>query len=109
MSAGVEFSADAVRQHADAVSGLSGEVAQARGAVGQVAMDGQAYGQLCQFLPALLSPLFGSATEVMNDAVEALGETSLKLRTTASAMTTTDAGSAGNLKAAGAPTIDLPL
>ena len=96
-------------QHAGAVSGVSDDMAQARGAVGQVTMDSQAYGQLCQFLPTLLSPLFGSATEVMNDAVESLGETALKLRTTASAMTTTDAGSAGNLKAAGTPTIELPL
>lgn len=109
MSAGVQFPADAVLQHAGAVSGVSDEMAQARAAVGQVVMDSQAYGQLCQFLPTLLSPLFGDATEVMNDAVEALGETALKLRATASTMTATDAGSAGHLKAAGTPTGDLPL
>lgn len=109
MSAGVEFPADAVLRHADAVSGVSDEMAQARAAVDQVVMDSQAYGQLCQFLPALLSPLFGDATEVMNDAVEALGETALKLRATASTMTATDDRSAGNLRAAGTPTIDLPL
>jgi hypothetical protein len=109
VSTGVEFPADAVLQHAGAVSGVSNEMAQARAAVGQVVMDSQAYGQLCQFVPTLLSPLFGNATEVMNDAVEALGETALKLRTTASSMTATDAGSAANLKAAGTPTIELPL
>lgn len=109
MSAAVEFPADAVLRHADAVSGVSDEMAQARAAVGQVVMDSQAYGQLCQFLPDLLSPLFGDATEVMNDVVEALGETALKLRATASTMTAADAGSAGNLKAVGNPTIELPL
>lgn len=109
MSAGVEFPADAVLQHADAVSGVSDEMAQARAAVGQVVMDGQAYGQLCQFLPALLSPVFGDATEVLNAAVEALGETALKLRATASTMTAADARSAGNLRAAETSTVDLPL
>lgn len=109
MSSGVEFPADAVLQHAGAVSGVSDEMTQARAAAGQVVMDSQAYGQLCQFLPNLLSPLFGDATEVMGDAVEALGETALKLRATASTMTATDAGSAGDLKAAGTPSVELPL
>lgn len=109
MSAGVEFPADAVRRHADAVSKAADEMAQARAAAGEVAMDSQAYGQLCQFLPVLLSPLFGSAAEVMNDAVDTLGETALKLRTTASDMTSSDAGSAQRLKAAAGPGHDLPL
>jgi hypothetical protein len=82
---------------------------QVRAAAGQVAMDSGAYGQLCQFLPALLSPLFGSATEVMNEAADALGETALNLRNTASAVTSTDAGSAQRLNAAASPVLDLPL
>ncbi|WP_433373959.1 type VII secretion target [Actinoplanes sp. CA-142083] len=109
MSPTVEFPAEAVLRHSDSVRGASDELATARSAVGEVVMDSQAYGQLCQFLPALLSPLFGTATGVMNDAVEALGETARKLRTTASAMTTADAGSAGRLEAAAGPGIDLPL
>lgn len=109
MSSGVEFPAEAVLRHSDAVSGASDEMAQARAAVGVVTMDSQAYGQLCQFLPGLLSPLFGLATEVMNDAVEALGETALKLHATASGMTATDVGSAGRLDAAAGPGLELPL
>ncbi|GGK95967.1 type VII secretion target [Mangrovihabitans endophyticus] len=109
MSSGVQFPADAVLRHATAVSGVSEEMAQARAAVDQVVMDSQAYGQLCQFLPTLLSPLFGDATEAMNDAVDALGETALKLRATASTMTATDTGSAEKLTAAASPTIELPL
>jgi hypothetical protein len=109
VSAGVEFPAEAVARHAGEVGQASDEMAQARSAVGQIVMDSAAYGELCQFLPALLSPLFGSATEVMNDAVEALGETSLKLRATSSDMTVTDVDSARRLNAAGPASLDLPL
>lgn len=109
MSAGVEFPTEAVLEHSTAVHEASLGMAQARAAAGEVVMDSQAYGQLCQFLPALLSPLFGSATGVMNDAADALGETALKLRTTAASMTTTDAGSARRLETAAGPGIDLPL
>jgi excreted virulence factor EspC (type VII ESX diderm) len=109
VSADVEFPGASVLQHAAAVSEVSDRMAQARSAVREVTMDGQAYGQLCQFLPGLLSPLFGGAVEVMNDAVEALSETALKLRTTAAAIEATDAGSAGRLADAAGPGLDLPL
>lgn len=107
MSAGLEFPAEAVLRHASAVSEASDEMARARSAAGEVAMDSQAYGQLCQFLPALLSPLFGSATEVMSDAVDALGETSVRLRATATEMNAADVGSARRLTAVQG--LDLPL
>lgn len=109
MSAGVEFPAASVRQHAGAVSDASAKMAQARSAVREVTMDSQAYGQLCQFLPVLLSPVFGSAVDVMNDAVEALDETALKLRETAADMDVTDEGSARRVRAAAGPGLDLPL
>jgi hypothetical protein len=109
VSAGVEFPAESVLQHAAAVSDASGQMTQARSAVREVTMDGQAYGQLCQFLPNLLSPIFGSAIDVMNDAVDALDETALKLRTTATAMEATDAGSARRLDKAAGPGLALPL
>jgi hypothetical protein len=72
-------------------------------------MDSQAYGQLCQFLPGLLSPLFGSAVEVMNDAVDALAETALKLRATATDMDSADVGSSRRLHSAAGPGLELPL
>jgi hypothetical protein len=109
MSTGVEFPAEDVLRHADAVTEASDDMAQARSAAGVVTIDSQAYGQLCQFLPALLSPLFGSATEVMNDAADSLGETALSLRRTASDVTSTDAGSAERLRAVAGPGLDLPL
>jgi uncharacterized protein YukE len=105
----MQFPAEAVQRHADAVNEAADGMAQARAAVGEITMDGRAYGQLCQFLPSLLSPLFGSASEAMNDAVDALGETALKLRATAANMTATDAGSASRLEAAARPALDLPL
>ena len=109
MSAGLEFPAASVLQHATAVGETSDRMAQAKSAVREVTMDSQAYGQLCQFLPALLSPIFGSAVEVMNDAVEALGETALKLRATATDMQAADAGSARRLSSAAGPGLELPL
>ncbi|MEU8232709.1 hypothetical protein AB0C12_24270 [Actinoplanes sp. NPDC048967] len=109
MSADVEFAAEAVLQHADAVSEASDAMAQARAAAGEVVMDSQAYGQLCQFLPALLSPLFGTMTEVMNQAVDAVAESALNLRKTAADMTATDSGNARRMDAAGGPGIELPL
>ena len=109
MTAGVEFPAASVRQHAAAVSEASDRMAQARSAAGEVSMDSQAYGQLCQFLPGLLSPLFGGAVEVMGEAMDALGETALKLRSTATAMHAADAGAAGRLGQAAGPDLDLPL
>ena len=97
MSAGVRFPAASVLHHAAAVSDASEQLTQARSAVREVSMDGRAYGQLCQFLPGRLSPLFGSAVRAMNDAAEALGETALKLRATAAAMNATDFGIARRL------------
>lgn len=109
MSAGVQFPAESVLSHADAVRAASDGMAQARGAAGEVAMDNRAYGQLCQFLPTLLSPLFAGASGVMNDAIEALEETALKLRATASSMAAADADSAHRLDTAAGPGLDLPL
>ncbi|GAA2649801.1 hypothetical protein GCM10010436_76640 [Paractinoplanes durhamensis] len=72
-------------------------------------MDSAAYGQLCQFLPGLLSPVFTGAAEVMADAVEALSETALKLRATAGGMDAADLGSAGRVTDAGGSGPVLPL
>jgi hypothetical protein len=109
MSSAVEFPAASVLRHADAVTDAAEELNQARSAVREVSMDIQAYGRLCQFLPGLLSPLFGGAIEVMNDATEALAETGTKLRTTASAMEDADVGSAQRLDSAAGSGLVLPL
>jgi hypothetical protein len=105
----VEFPAESIRQHVITVNDVSEQMSLARSAVREVTMDSQAYGQLCQFLPSLLTPLFGGAAEAMSDAVEALAETSLKLRATVLAMEATDAANARALHDAAGPAIDLPL
>lgn len=101
MSSGMQFPAEAVRLHAAAVSEAAERMAVARSAVHEVSMDRQAYGEICQFLPGLLSPLFGGAVEVLNGAVESLSETALKLRATAATIEAADVGSARRLSEAG--------
>jgi hypothetical protein len=100
-----------VRAQAATVDRTAGEVETARDAVRQVTMDTGAYGVLCQFLPGLLSPLFGLAVEAMHGSIDALHETAAKLRGTADAAEHTDQGSAGRIRAAGhgTPRIELPL
>ena len=109
MSSGVQFPADAVLRNAAATDEASERMAQARSAVHEVTMDSDAYGQLCQFLPTRLSPLFGDAVEVVNGAVEALGETALKLRSTVTAIQVADAANASRIANAAGPGIELPL
>ncbi|GIM90319.1 hypothetical protein [Paractinoplanes toevensis] len=106
---GVQFPAASVLHHAAAVTEASDRMVQARSAVREVTMDSRAYGQLCQFLPGLLSPLFSSAVEVMTDAADALNETALKLRGTAAAMDAADTGSARRVDDAGGSGSVLPL
>ncbi|MFC4065115.1 type VII secretion target [Actinoplanes subglobosus] len=101
MSAGIRFPAEAVRQHASLVGEVADQMAVARSAVRQVSMDAGAYGEICGFLPGLLSPLFGAAVEVLNGAVDALSETALKLGVTAEAIEATDVESAYRLTEAG--------
>ncbi|KUL28789.1 hypothetical protein ADL15_31105 [Actinoplanes awajinensis subsp. mycoplanecinus] len=91
------FPAEAVRQHAAAVSEVVEQMTQARSAVHEIVMDDQAYGEICRFLPGLLSPLFAGAVEVVNGAVDALAETALMLRATADTIEVTDVDSAQQL------------
>ena len=106
---GVRFPADAVHRHAGSVDGIADAVAQARAAVHEVGMDTQSYGQLCQFLPGLLSPIFALAVDALDDSGAALRETANNLRTTATATTATDAAAGQRVRAAGGPLLDLPL
>jgi hypothetical protein len=86
----VEFPIPLVQRHAHTVDTIADAVTTARSAVHEVAMDTQAYGQLCQFLPALLSPVFGMALDALHESIGALHETADKLRLAASATASTD-------------------
>jgi hypothetical protein len=104
----VQFPAAAVRQHAAGVDGIADAVRLARSAVHETSMDTQAYGQLCQFLPGLLSPLFALATGALGDAGESLQEAADNLRAAAAGTTATDQDAARRLMAAGGHPGPLP-
>ncbi|WP_203840575.1 hypothetical protein [Winogradskya humida] len=75
-------------------------------------MDTQAYGQLCQFLPGLLSPIFAIAIGAFDDADDSLRETADKLRAVVAGTTSTDDLTSQNVRAAGGgpgPLPELPL
>ncbi|BCJ56039.1 hypothetical protein Asp14428_75140 [Actinoplanes sp. NBRC 14428] len=105
----IRFPAPAVERHAGSVDGIADSVVRARAAVTEVAMGAEAYGQLCQFLPVLLNPLFDQAIGAMNDATDALRETADNLRAAAASVTATDVKAGGRITSAGAPMLDLPL
>jgi uncharacterized protein YukE len=108
---GMQIPIDAVRAHAGTVDQVGAEMEQARSAVTEVTMDTGAFGQLCQFLPAVLSPVFGLALDALDGTIDALHSTADDLRATADAASATDAGSARRVTAAdsGRPLIELPL
>ncbi len=86
----VEFPISLVQQHAGSVDVVADAVSTARAAVHEVSMDTQANGQLSQFLPALLSPVFGLALDALHESIGSLQETADKLRMAASNTEVTD-------------------
>lgn len=106
---GLEFPAAAVRQHATSVDGIADAVRQARSAVHEVTMDGQAYGQLCQFLPGLLSPIFALAIGALDDADDSLRETADALRGVVADTAAADERAERGVTTAGGPLPELPL
>jgi hypothetical protein len=105
---GVQFPITAVQRHAGTVDGVADAVEQARSAVREVSMDTQAYGKLCQFLPALLTPVFALAVHAMTGSVEALHDTAAGLRAAADSTEATDETSARRVHTAGRPAGRLP-
>ena len=105
----VQFPVPQVERHAASVDAIADSVAQARAAVTEVTMSSQAYGQLCQFLPGLLSPLFDQAVSAMTDATDSLRGTADSLRAAAASAAATDAAAGERVTTAGAPVLDLPL
>ena len=107
----VEFPIPLVQRHAGTVDAVADAVTTARSAVHEVTMDTQAYGQLCQFLPAILSPVFGMALDALHGSISALEETADKLRAAASSTASTDSERATAIAAVPAshPGIRLPL
>jgi hypothetical protein len=105
----MQFPVADVERHAGSVDGIADSVLQARAAVTEVTMSSEAYGQLCQFLPGLLSPLFDQAVRAMNDATDSLRGTADNLRAAAASTATSDGRAGERVSGAGAPLHELPL
>jgi Excreted virulence factor EspC, type VII ESX diderm len=105
----LRFPSDEIRRHAGSVDEIADAVRTARGAVHEITMGTQAYGQLCQFLPAVLSPIFALAIGALHDAEDSLREDAAKLRSTAGEMTATDQSAGRRLRVSGEPLPELPL
>ena len=105
----LQFPPAEIRRHAGSVDEIAHAVRTARGAVREVTMDTQAYGQLCQFLPVILSPIFSLASGALNDAEDSLRETADRLRSTVTETTGTDESAERRIRASGAPLPELPL
>ncbi|MFI5898350.1 hypothetical protein ACIA5D_50580 [Actinoplanes sp. NPDC051513] len=106
----VQFPGQRVTQHAGSVDQVGGAMELARSAVHDVTMDSGAYRVLCQFLPGILSPVFGLGADALYQAVDVLHETASGLRTTAASMSATDeAGRDRITTAGGSQTLELPL
>jgi hypothetical protein len=110
----VQFPGLVVEQHAGRVEQVGDAMDLARSAVRDVTMDAGAYGQLCQFLPGMLSPVFGIGVDALHSAVDVLHETAASLRTTAASMSAADTAGARRIRRAGdgdggSPALELPL
>jgi hypothetical protein len=93
-SQGVRVSPEALGTHARSVDRVGLTVQLAMDAAGQVRLGTQAYGQLCQALPAMLDPLHDLAGRVLAEARSALDESARSLRTAADRYSTTDTAAA---------------
>jgi hypothetical protein len=108
----VRFPGYLVERHAGSVDNVADSMQTARSAVHDVTMDTGAYGQLCQFLPGILSPVFDLGLDALYKTVDVLSETAASLRTTAAEMSETDAASGRRISKAGdgnGPALELPL
>ncbi|NMO50151.1 hypothetical protein HH310_02960 [Actinoplanes sp. TBRC 11911] len=108
----VQFPGAMVERHAGSVEQVGHAMGLARSAVHEVTMDRGACGQLCQFLPAILSPVFDLGLDALYSSVDVLSETAANLRTTAESMSATDAASGQRITRAGdsgREAMELPL
>lgn len=85
---------DRLRRHAIAVDEVTVQVSRALDAATHVRLGDSAYGQLCQFVPALLSPLHDTADQVLVHTRDALRESGQAVRDAAAAYQDNDAAAA---------------
>lgn len=104
----IRMPVEAVRRHSTTVDGISADVSTAHKAASQVYLDSAAFGQLCQFLPAVFEPVLNTAVDAIDAASTSLKNSSEKLRSATSGTESTDIAAASRFEAV--PNgIDLPL
>lgn len=84
--------------HAGEVDGIGDGLASAAHAGQTVLTDTGAYGQLCQFIPALLNALQQDMVGGMNTAADSARETADSLRSVAASYDTADGNAADRLR-----------
>jgi len=84
--------------HAGEVDRIGDELATGAQAGQAVQTDTRAYGQLCQFVPALLNGLQQAMVDGMTTAAESSHDTADQLRSVAAAYDDADRNSAGRLR-----------
>ncbi|MEV4754690.1 type VII secretion target [Micromonospora sp. NPDC049559] len=89
--------------HAASVDDVADRMGLGRSAAAGVRLGRDAYGQLCQLIPALLDPIQSSGVDALAASVDALRETAEALRLTAGDYRTVDTGVSGRFDGILAP------
>ena len=98
MSDAFQVDSPALVSHAGEVDGIGDGLTTAAQAGQTVQTDTGAYGQLCQFVPAILNDLQQSLVDGMNTAAESAHDTADSLRAVAADYDTSDTNSANRLR-----------
>ena len=98
MSGEFQVNSASLTTHAGEVDGIGDGLAQTAQAGRTVQTDTGAYGQLCQFVPALLNGLQQAMVDGMNTAADSAHDTADALRATASDYDSADSGAADRIR-----------
>lgn len=88
----------ALTAHAGEIDGIGDGLTAAAQAGQTVQTDTGAYGELCQFVPALLNGLQQSMVDGMNSAAGSAHDTAAALRSVATAYDSTDGAAADRIR-----------
>jgi hypothetical protein len=86
-----------IYSHAGTLRDLADEIELAKDGASRVTLGRDAYGLVCQAIPSLLEPLHSAMVESLTSVVDALLDTSDRLRTAWEGYAATDDAAAGRL------------
>jgi hypothetical protein len=98
MSDHFQVNAASLTAHAGEVDAIGDGLSTAAGAAHTVQTDTGAYGQLCQFVPALLNGLQQAMADGMTTAADSAHDTADALRATAADYAGSDSGAADRIR-----------